>query len=272
MTIPNIIPEFDCANIDPQRLLAALSNVGAIHLRGALDTELVAKVRDEGEAFFALPEEKKLRNLRQYGGGYTPPGIERVIGYAPDFDRQIFDIDWRNKHLAHDPSSLFADFRSASALYDRCADIATTLIAAADAALGWNGWLRDATRGGSHGLRILHYGASDLESRFPPHLDFGMMSFFVGTDAEGLGMNICDEWRDIVIPTGDIVMIAGSLLRRECGKRVLAMRHRVGLCRRARTSIVFFAEPRAEVVLSDGLTAGEYFDARVKKVRADKLS
>ena len=133
------------------------------------------------------------------------------------------------------------------------------------------GHFAEMVRGSDSLFRINHYpeqNTDTAELRFRPHRDFDLITFVLGANRPGLQVQASDgSWQALTpSPTG-IILNAGDILQVESEAGIPSTTHRVvwpddpdG----GRTSIVYFVAPREEVQLVNGLSAGDFIDARLR--------
>jgi isopenicillin N synthase-like dioxygenase len=124
--------------------------------------------------------------------------------------------------------------------------------------------------GGRHLLRFSFYQASATATEviFPAHVDFGLLTAYIGGSAPGLQGAINGHFVDIDNPPGSIILGAGTTLRMY-DPQITPFRHQVVGGQTERLSVVFFSEPRSEVVLPNGLMAGEHLRGIVASIRKE---
>ena len=239
---------------------------GVFHLRAALPSGLAERFYAAARDLFALTEEEKMACVRQgMTGGYTPPGIEGVQGKDPDRRRRF----WDTMADAHG-GSRYPD-SAVGCAYREAAD---ALYAACDASA--SAFFRDAfpdiapmLAGGRHMLRTSSYDPEEAGNvLFPPHIDFGLATFYVGGAPLGLQGLIDGVWTDLAAAPGDLLVGLGTTLR-QFDPSVVPLRHRVVGTGAPRISAVFFTEPRGDILLPNGLLAAEHLHRMVARIRRD---
>lgn len=255
-----------------QILGGSLQNTGFVKVEGHKVTpERVAAAYAELEAFFALPEEVKLKYCVQGTGGargFTPFGQEHAK------DNPVGDLKefW---HLGQDnpPGGRFdGDFMpnlwpaecpnfktSLLCLYQDLETCAGTLLEAMALYLGLpQRHLADMILGGNSILRLIHYPA--LKDRYleggvrsSAHEDINLITLLpAATDS---GLQLLDRegtWHAVDVAAGAIVADAGDMLSRHVNLRIPSTTHRVvnpSSPDAVRYSMPFFCHPRPEVLL-----------------------
>ncbi len=258
---------------------AAFRRTGLVRVRGAAHPPSVEAAREAGFEVFRHPELIDPACHRGNGEtGYTPPGVEGVAGGPVNTRRHFWDIralsKERNRRCAFTR-------RFVSAMEDVARHMNLAVCQAMhhmDRALpGLGSELYRVILHGDHGFRATHYpdDAEPAELRFPRHRDRSLFTVFAGGGEPGLQVEIDGAWYDLENPPGDVVIMAGAMLRYWTGgpahpDRIRAVAHRVGGVAGERLSLALFAEPARETVMpnADGLTAGNYLDELVRWTRS----
>jgi isopenicillin N synthase-like dioxygenase len=253
---------------------------GFLRIPDVIDPEKVSDVRNEAYRVF---RDISAINARAYRGrersGFTPPGIEGVAGNRTDYHRQFWDVhldrESDRKTCLHSEKLV----RKMQAMTHELSLVMSDVFFWMEDGLGPQArGLYTAMLNGSHGLRATHYPVT-LEPAdgvlFPTHRDFSLVTVFVGGAEPGLQIDQAGTWIDLVNPAGDIVLIAGGMMRYWTGgpkdpHRISGLRHRVMYGKGERLSLSFFTEPEPSTVLpfSDGNTAGEYISRFVSATRS----
>ncbi len=250
--------------------------IGLLRITNVVDVSKINHARREG---FRVFDEPSRLNQAVYRGenssGYTPPGIEGVADKPPNLLRQFWDIQYGG---AANPRCGFSG-RLVFSLEHVALDLTVNMLGVfyyLEHGLQAHG-LHSMMAGGTHGLRATHYPMKprpDDGIIFPEHRDFSVVTVFIGGCEPGLQVKINNEWRDVENPLGDIVIMAGTLLRFWTGgpkhpDSIRGVSHRVIWTGEERLSLSFFTEPKPETVLPnfDGTTSGEYISRLMKKVR-----
>ena len=236
-----------------QQVHEALCGIGTFRIERAFSPSLARKLQKEAEQLFALPTEERNRIP-----GYSPPGVEGVRDYGPSLLRHFVD-----DRVGEPPRSPITK--------EACVELweqARYWLRVVD--LEFSTPLTEGAAGGPHMLRRSQYLNEDTSRQvlFPPHRDFGLLTFYVGGAAEGLQMKIQDEWCDVWNPPGSLIAAAGTTLRLYAPE-IISVQHQVVGSRTGRISTVFFTEPRADVVLPNGVRAGDHLARLVRQIRTD---
>lgn len=254
-------------------------NNGFLRISNIIDPKKVEDLRTEAYRVFRRHSLIDKRSYRTAGRtGFTPAGIE---GMRPDNGRQFWDVHVDTKPEEMACSHSLELVRRMSHVVLELSVIMSGVFYYMDRGLGpiANGLHRVMVKG-NHGLRALHYPIV-TEPRenllFQPHRDFSLATVFVGGAETGLQVERSQAWHTLENPLGDIVIIAGRMLRYWTGgiknpKRISGTRHRVLHMPVERMSLSLFTEPESTSVLpnSDGITAGEYIRRFVAATRAPK--
>lgn len=211
--------------------------------------------------------------------GYAPPGSERVSGGSPDVLRRYWEI--RNPdRFANQIPPFVPDFEfTFCGLFRLLEVIGTKLLEGMGAELGKPcDYFAERVRGGSHLLRVNHYpplnlppaaqgGETERGDRFPAHRDLGLLTLHVGGGSPGLEVETPRGWERPECPAGSLLLYGGNMLALESAGLIRPIRHRVGDLPGERISIVFFLEPRSDVVLPNGERAGDYLERIMRQIR-----
>jgi isopenicillin N synthase-like dioxygenase len=234
-------------------------------------------------AFFALPEEVKLRYLRPGSGGargFTSFGSEHAKD-NPVGDLKEFWHVGQELPAGHPLKEVYGDnlwpeaevpgFKAHTlALYRALEDCAGTLLEALALYLGLPEFsLASMVVDGNSILRLIHYPA--LRDRYleggvrsSPHEDINLITLLPAATNSGLQLLDRDgTWRAVDGRAGEIVADAGDMLSRHLNLKIPSTTHRVinpADADAVRYSMPFFCHPRPEVVLDcpgDLLEPGE---------------
>ena len=237
----------------------------------------ITRIREEGYRVFRDPGQISPKAYR--GGdksGFTPPGVESVGGRPPNTYRQFWDISVGGPNPSCPHSSAFVS--SLEALGQRLVKETPYIFSALEKGLGEMATsLAGAAAGGSCGLRVTHYPPVSCPSDgllFPCHRDFSLVTMFLGGAEPGLQVKIDGVWQDLENPSGQLTIVAGTMLRFWTGgpshpDRVTGLLHRVRHAGTERLSISFFAEPQPDTPLPGlpGQTSGSYITERMAAIR-----
>lgn len=246
----------------------AFASFGAVRVSDTLPLREVNAFMEAARRAFELTDDAKER-CRRVGleSGYTPPSIEGVIGHGPDPLRHFWDIT-RDAPRIREVAPEF--YGAAARLFTRLTALAARTLEAFDAAHG-SDVLPDA-RGGSHSLRTSQYlntaiGRDDV--LFPAHVDFSLLTLYVGGAEGGLQVKHDGAWYDLWNPPGSVVIGVGTTLRLYAPEKAKPLRHQVMGASLGRISAVLFIEPRFDVTLPSGETWQVHLDRLMNKVRSE---
>ncbi len=133
--------------------------------------------------------------------------------------------------------------------------------------------------GCSHSLlRILHYPPITRPDetkalRAQAHEDINLLTILPAANEPGLQvLTRKEDWLDVPCEFGNLIINTGDMLQEASGGYFPSTTHRVvnpeGNRRtRSRISLPLFLHPRAEVVLSERYTAGEYLTERLRELQ-----
>jgi isopenicillin N synthase-like dioxygenase len=199
---------------------------------------------DQAKAFFALPEDAKMKYRLSVSGqrGYTPFGVETAKG------RQHYDLKefWHvgrdlppghpfRDHMADNvwPDAELPDFHArVKWLYDALDGMGLRLLEAIACYLGLDRHHFDATVDvGNSILRLLHYPPVPQDGphiRAGAHEDINVITLLLGAEEAGLEVKDRDgRWIPINPPPGALVINIGDMLQRLCNHRLPSTTHRV---------------------------------------------
>ncbi|OGH69810.1 MAG: hypothetical protein A2754_02005 [Candidatus Magasanikbacteria bacterium RIFCSPHIGHO2_01_FULL_47_8] len=249
---------------DPSACLAAFRTIGAVRVPAVIDPFFATRVFTAAELVFKLSEEEKeVCRRRGVSAGYTPPGVEGVKNGAKDPDRCFWDIlsPDREKNIFPGKEPRFQEL--ATELYRTLETFVMRLLEVAYPEVA------NLAVGGHHLLRFSSYSENNTaQALFPSHVDFGLVTAYLGGSSPGLQGKVGEEWVDINNPIGSVLLGAGTTLKMY-DPAVVPFRHQVLGGHGPRLSVALFTEPRAEVLLPNGSTAGEHLQKLVAGIRKD---
>ncbi len=190
------------------------------------------------------------------GVGYVSPSRDGLIRTGPLNSRRAFD---------YRPSRLLEQEelgRALRPLYNHLALFGESVLEMLNPYFEWP---LAEVRGGEHVLKAAFAlnGEADPEREvFPAHQDFSMLTLFVGGALPGLQVLYKGTWIDVVLKPHEVLVGAGSFLKRFCS--VTTLQHRVMASVPHRFSFSFFVELPGSTLLPNG----ETFTAAVQRVRA----
>lgn len=225
---------------------------------------------------FALPADVKARYRGPNDGsqrGYLELRTEAGDGREA-LDRKE---SWHARPSGHRFANLFPDEvpefgPCLLALVDALEVVVARLLAGIDAFLAEpSDHFAEAVRGGDSLLRVNFYPDSTAgvrRARFLAHRDFDLITLLLGANRPGLEVQARDgRWRPLTPSSAGIVVNAGDILALESRGRIPSAPHRVvspASPDGGRISMVYFVSPRRDVGLANGLSAGEFLDARLR--------
>lgn len=255
MTINDIvIPEILLTTCTPIPVIQAMEKCGALIVRGVLPVEDVERAHYDARRALHDPYGYVSNQpfSQETRTGYTPPGGEGKIGEGPNFCRHFFD--YRQGIAALDPNRDVL-----LPVHKRLVWLSTRLLSHLDAVTGLE--LASVAWGGPHILRVAECLNDSVDPKvvlFPSHLDFSLITFFVGGSSPGLEVYVGDQWLPVNLAPGDVLVGAGTVLT-QYRKWIPALRHRLVASSVRRVSLFQFVEPSPETVLPSGELAEEFF-------------
>ncbi|MFZ7094610.1 isopenicillin N synthase family dioxygenase [Luteimonas dalianensis] len=227
---------------------------------------------DSFKAFFALPEETKLKyHVPGSGGarGYTPFGVETAKG-SKHFDLKEFwhigrevpdDFPHRDVMPPNQWPEEVPGFREHGyGLYQALDALGSRVLSALALHIGLpEDWFADKTDYGNSILRPIHYPpitADDIPNvRAGAHGDINLITLLVGASAAGLEVQSRDGgWVPFTSDADTIVVNIGDMLERLTNHVYPSTIHRVvnppgGEARKARYSVPFFLHPNPDFLI-----------------------
>jgi isopenicillin N synthase-like dioxygenase len=294
---------------DPDAFAAALGasfeRTGfAVVADHGLDPALIERAMERIKAFFALPEETKLKYKIAGGGGqrgYTPFGTEAAKG-ADRVDLKEFWHVARDLPPGHRYSAQMAPnvwpaetpgFKEdLSALYASFDALGGTILKAIARHLKQpEDFFAPSVKDGNSILRLLHYppvkaGAAGL--RAEAHEDINTITLLLGAEEAGLQVKTRDgQWLDIDPPPNALVVNIGDMLQRLTNHVLPSTTHRVvnpkpERAHLPRYSIPFFLHFAPDFLIEtmpscitkdrpnrypEPITAQGYLDERLREIR-----
>ena len=237
-----------------------------------IPADLIARAEEKSRAFFALPEDVKLKyHLKGQGGarGYTPFGIERAKDAAVHDLKEFWHVG-RTLPPAHplepfmqpnvwpDEIESFRDtFETLFAAFDRTG---LRILSAIALHLGLPERFFDSTvEDGNSVMRLLHYPPVPQEAegriRAAAHEDINTITLLLGAEEAGLELLARDgRWLPVSPPEGALAVNIGDMLQRLTAGRLRSTTHRVvnpagERARHARYSMPFFLHFRPDFLI-----------------------
>ena len=210
-----------------------------------IPAELIARAEEKSRAFFALPEDVKLKyHLKGQGGarGYTPFGIERAKDAAVHDLKEFWHVG-RTLPPAHplepfmqpnvwpDEIESFRDtFETLFGEFEKCG---LRILSAIALHLGLEEHFFDPTvKDGNSVMRLLHYPPVPVEAegriRAAAHEDINTITLLLGAEEAGLELLAKDgRWLPVSPPEGALAVNIGDMLQRLTNGRLRSTTHRV---------------------------------------------
>lgn len=257
------------------------------------------------KAFFALPEETKMKYHVAGGGGargYTPFGVETAKG-SKHFDLKEFwhigrEIPDDSKYRADMPPNLWPEevpeFREHGyGLYQALDALGSRVLSALALHIGLaEDFFADKTNFGNSILRPIHYPpitADDIPNvRAGAHGDINLITLLVGASAAGLEVQSHEgEWVPFTSDADTIVVNIGDMLERLTNHVYPSTIHRVvnppgEEARKPRYSVPFFLHPNPDFLIDvlpscitadnpsrypEPITAQGFLEERLKEIK-----
>jgi isopenicillin N synthase-like dioxygenase len=281
----------------------AYEEIGFVAVKNhQIPEDLIAKLYDQNERFFALSEEvKKKYEIPGLGGqrGYTSFGKEHAKGMSEGDLKEFWHfgqfVDEGDSSQLSYPENVFVpevpEFLETGKQAFRRFEITGTVILQAIALyLGLDEFYFDEfVRHGNSILRPIHYPpvtAPTKAVRAGAHEDINLITLLVGASADGLQvLNRKNEWVNVTSIADHIVVNVGDMLQRLTNNKLKSTTHRVvnptGQAQTtSRYSVPFFLHPISEMKLNclpqtidsthpkayPDCTAGEYLEERLREI------
>jgi isopenicillin N synthase-like dioxygenase len=255
----------------------ALAEVGFFAVRNhGVDQAVIDDAYGHAQAFFALPEEVKLRYFdaaKKGQRGFTPFGREHAKDVAaPDLKEfwQVGRTDVPDNHPVHAlyggnpwPDAAVPGFSSAmTRLYESLDGLGReVLVLCAEYLEESPDWFEDAAHEGDTILRVIHYppvgeDAPAESVRAAAHEDINLITLLCGATSDGLELLQRDgSWLPVKARHDEIVIDSGDMIQNVTNGRLRATTHRVirPASERAgeeRFSMPCFIHPRRDVDLT----------------------
>jgi len=209
-----------------------------------LEQARIEAALEQMKAFFALPEEVKLKYKLPVAGqrGYTPFGIETAKGHT-HYDLKEFwhvgrDLPPGHPFRDHMPDNVWPDaelpeFREkVTWLYQALDAMGLKVLEAISVYLGLDRhFFDDKVDIGNSILRLLHYPPVPQDGphiRAGAHEDINVITLLLGAEEAGLEVKDHDgRWIAINPPPGALVCNIGDMLQRLTNHRLPSTTHRV---------------------------------------------
>ena len=210
-----------------------------------IPADLIARAEDKSRAFFALPEEVKLKyHLKGQGGarGYTPFGIERAKDAAVHDLKEFWHVgrtlppgdpleQYMQPNVWPEEVESFRDtFETLFGEFEKCG---LRILSAIALHLGLEEHFFDPTvKDGNSVMRLLHYPPVPVEAegriRAAAHEDINTITLLLGAEEAGLELLAKDgRWLPVSPPEGALAVNIGDMLQRLTNGRLRSTTHRV---------------------------------------------
>jgi isopenicillin N synthase-like dioxygenase len=263
-----------------------------------VSVELLEKAYAMSEAFFAQPEETKLK-YRGGQRGYTPFGVEHAKNTKAVDLKEFWQIGPERPEAAGSsygeiaPPNIWPDYpkgfkQTLTALYDGLQHTGEIILEALAPNLGLpKDYFAPLVKDGNSVLRLLHYPPIPKDAdpdcvRSAAHEDINFITLLVA--AKGAGLELLDRdgtWLPVDAAQNTLIIDSGDMLARMTNEVIPATTHRVVNPKGpnvSRYSIPFFMHPSSDVslkclpsCLGDGakypeITAGAFLAQRLKEI------
>jgi isopenicillin N synthase-like dioxygenase len=288
-----------------KELGAAYEGIGFVAVKNhGISKELIDRLYDRIQQFFALPEQtKKKYDIPGIGGqrGYTPFGKEHAKGKSAGdlkefwhFGQFVEDNDPIKKEYPDNVNvEEVPDFLSTGKeAYKTFEDTGRHLLRAIALHLNLEeDYFNPHIHNGNSILRPIHYPpiTGEIEEgavRAGEHEDINLITLLVGASADGLQvLNKNNDWISVTEIQDHIVVNVGDMLQRLTNNKLKSTTHRVinppkELLGTSRYSVPFFLHPRSDMRLDclesciddenpkvyEDITAGEYLMERLREI------
>lgn len=283
----------------------AYEEIGFVTVTGhGLGADLQGDLYEQVQAFFALPEETKLKyQIDGLAGqrGYTAFGKEHAKGKNAGDLKEFFQF---GQSLKMDPSQIDGYPKNVNVdelpqfnpvgmrAYKTLEKAGSCLLKAIALYLNLEeNFFEEKVKHGNSILRAIHYPPiteepADDAVRAAEHEDINLITLLMGASADGLEVKLKDgNWLAINAAEDAVVVNVGDMLQRLSNNVLRSTTHRVVNPPRekwgtSRFSIPFFLHPVADMDLTcldscitennpkhyEDITAGEYLDERLREI------
>lgn len=289
----------------------SFSDIGfAIVANHGVPQELIGHAYDSFMAFFALPDEVKVKyEIPGLAGqrGYTSKGKEhaknRNVGDLKEFFHIGQIVEDGDAIRAQYPDNVYVSEvpgveQYGAALYRSLETSGKALLRAIAEYLALPvGYFDDKVHNGNSILRPIHYFPIENPDEVPEgavraaeHEDINLITLLIGASAEGLQVQSKEhQWIAANPEPNQIVINVGDMLQRLTNNQLKSTTHRVVNPPRERMheprfSMPFFLHPRSDMSLAclpgcideahpkayPDMTAGEYLDERLREIGLKK--
>jgi isopenicillin N synthase-like dioxygenase len=237
-----------------------------------IPADLIARAEEKSRAFFALPEDVKLKyHLKGQGGarGYTPFGIERAKDAAVHDLKEFWHVgrtlppgDPLEQYMQPNvwPDEVESFRATFTELYDALERTGLRILSAIALHLGLpEHWFDPTVKDGNSVMRLLHYPPVPAEAegriRAAAHEDINTITLLLGAEEAGLELLARDgRWLPVAPPEGALAVNIGDMLQRLTNGRLRSTTHRVvnpagERARHARYSMPFFLHFRPDFLI-----------------------
>jgi len=233
---------------------------------------LIARAEEMSRAFFALPEDVKLKyHLKGQGGarGYTPFGIERAKDAAVHDLKEFWHVgrtlppgDPLEQYMQPNvwPDEVAGFRETFETLYATMERTGLRILSAIALHLGLpEHWFDPTVEKGNSVMRLLHYPPVPAEAegriRAAAHEDINTITLLLGAEEAGLELLSKDgRWLPVSPPEGALAVNIGDMLQRLTNGRLRSTTHRVinpvgERARHPRYSMPFFLHFRPDFLI-----------------------
>lgn len=248
----------------------------AVLINHPLDWGLIQQIYNEWLDFFRSEDKYRYVVTPERKGGLFPTDLSETAKGATQKDlKEFFHIF---------PSGIYPQEVSDAALYyyQHAFKLAKQLL----------GWIQEYTpapiqqqyheplpqmiEGAESLLRILRYTPVNTPNEYiraAAHEDINLITILPAATAAGLQVrNTEGQWFDVPVEANSLIINIGDMLQEASGQYYPSTTHRVikhqaQAIDEERISMPFFLQPRADVILSDRYTAGQYHAERMSELK-----
>ncbi len=261
-----------------ERFCHSLKTTGfAVLTKHPIPMELVNRVYHHWENFFKSEEKHKYTFKADSQAGYFPFRSENAKENPIKDLKEFFHIYPRSQM----PEYLLKDTWD---LYNQIVALGKELLTWVQLASptevrnAFSMPLQDMVTGSEENLlRIIHYppiqGTEEQGAiRAAAHEDINLITLLCSATAAGLEVkDTSGKWHQVPCDPGSIAINAGDMLQMASGGYYRSTTHRVvnpmgPEAKLPRYSMPLFLHPRSNVVLKDGVTAGDYLNQRLREI------
>ena len=259
-------------NFDADFLNSVINTGFAVITHHGIDRSLIKEAQDVWREFFlSTPQEKNgFINRNDPNMGYKSFGSEKAVGAKKPDLKEFFH--WQPGQEI--PGEAFGITQK---MFFMLEDLSDQLLAVLDTNSDREaGFFRNAcSRSDNTLMRPIYYpamnsGPTEGAVRSAAHEDINFITLLVAASASGLQVkDMTGRWHDVPHEENSVTVNIGDMLQLASHRLYKSTTHRVinpTDSKSDRISIPLFVHPNSEVVLAEGVTAGQYLQQRLDQI------